>query len=62
MITKFVLNSILHHVGMLWIIFSNEKKEYEMDKSNHPDWLNKGPWFKTYPSVQGCMEDFLEIL
>ena len=24
-ITKFVLNEILHHVGMLWIICSNEK-------------------------------------
>ena len=25
MITKFVLNAILHHVGMSWIIFSNVK-------------------------------------
>ena len=20
---------------------------YEMDESNHPDWLNKGPWYNT---------------
>ena len=25
MITKFVLNAILHHVGMSWIICSNKK-------------------------------------
>ena len=25
MITKFVLNAILNHVGMLWIIYSNKK-------------------------------------
>ena len=46
MITKFVLNAILHHVGMLWIIFSNDEMKYEMDKINHPNWLNKGPWYK----------------
>ena len=28
MITKFVSNSILYHVGMLWIIFSNKKMLY----------------------------------
>ena len=37
MITKFVLNEILHHVGMSWIICSNDEMEYEMDKSNHQD-------------------------
>ena len=47
MITKFVLNTILHHVGMSWIIFSNDKIKYEMDKSNHPDWLNKVTWYNT---------------
>ena len=44
-ITKFVLNAILHHVGMSWIISSNQEIEYDMTtKSNHLDWLNKGPW------------------
>ena len=45
--TKFVLNTILHHVGMSWIISSNQEMEYEMDKNNHQDWLNKGPWYNT---------------
>ena len=47
MITKFVLNEILHHVGMLWIISSNDEIKYEIDKSNHQYWLNKGPWYNT---------------
>ena len=29
-ITKFVLNSMLHHVGMSWIISSNQEMEYEI--------------------------------
>ena len=28
MITKYVLNAILHHVGMLWIISSNDEIKY----------------------------------
>ena len=28
MITKFVLNAILHHVGMSWIIGSNKQMKY----------------------------------
>ena len=47
MITKFVLNAILHHVGMSWIISSNNEMKYERDESNHQDWLNKGPWYNT---------------
>ena len=33
-ITKFVLNAILHHVGMSWIIISNKEIKYEMDKND----------------------------
>ena len=40
-----MLNVILHHVGMLWIICSKEEMKCETDKSNNPDWLNKGPWY-----------------
>ena len=29
-ITKFVLNEMLHHVGMSWIIISNKEMEYDM--------------------------------
>ena len=45
MITKFVLNATLHHVGMSCIIFSNKEIKYEIDVSNHLDWLNKVPWY-----------------
>ena len=47
MITKFVLNAILNHVRMSWIICSNEKIKYEIDESNHPDWLNKVTCYNT---------------
>ena len=47
MITKFVLSTILYHVGMLWIICSNKEMKYELDKNNHPNWLNKVPWYNT---------------
>ena len=40
-----MLNEILHHVGMSWITSSNKEMKYEMDKNNHQDWLNKGPWY-----------------
>ena len=44
-ITKFVLNAILNHVVMSWIISSNQEIDYEMNtKINNLDWLNKGPW------------------
>ena len=62
MITKFVLNSILHHVGMSWIIRSNDEMKYEMDKNNHQDWLNKGPWYNTdiCSKLHGSLfEDFI---
>ena len=43
-ITKFVLNAMLHHVGMSWIISPNQEMDYDMTtKSNHLDWFNKGP-------------------
>ena len=43
--TKSLLNAILHHVGMSWIIIPNQEMNYEMDENNHQDWLNKGPWY-----------------
>ena len=47
MVSKFVLNAILHHVGMSWIICSNEEMKYGIDKSNQHNWLDKGPWYNT---------------
>ena len=45
MITKFVLNSILHHFGMSWIFSSNKEMKYETEENNHQDWLDKVPWY-----------------
>ena len=47
MINKFVLNVILHHVGMSWIISSKNEMLYKIEESNHPYWLNKVPWYNT---------------
>ena len=60
-ITKFVLNAILHHVGMSWIIRPNKEMKYYMDKNNHNDWVNKGPWYNTSICVkfhESMFEDF----
>ena len=46
-ITTFVLNTMLHHVGMLWIIENHEELKYDMDIQNS-DWLTGGPWYNTY--------------
>ena len=32
--TTFVLNTMLHHVGMLWIIETHEQLQYDMDEKN----------------------------
>ena len=45
-ITTFVLNTILHHVGMLWIIETHEQLKYNMDKYNS-EWITGGPWYNT---------------
>ena len=62
MITQFVLNAILHHVIMSWIICFDRKMKYKIDKSNHPNCLNKGPWYNTYicSKLHGRLfEDFI---
>ena len=45
-ITNFVLNTMLHHVGMLWIVENHEELKYDMDMKNL-DWLKGGPWYNT---------------
>ena len=45
-ITTFVLNTILHNVGMLWIIETHEQLKYNMDKYNS-EWITGGPWYNT---------------
>ena len=63
MITKFLLNAILHHAGMSWIFSSNKEMKYEMDKNNHQYWLNKGPWYNTSICLKlhgSIFEDFIK--
>ena len=45
-INQFVLNAMLHHVGMSWIISS--KKEIDSDNftnSKNLEWFDTGPWY-----------------
>ena len=43
-ITTFVLNTMLNHVGMLWIIENHEELKYDMD-INFLDLLTGGTWY-----------------
>ena len=46
-ITTFLLNKMLHHVGMIWIIENHEELKYDTEILNS-DWLTGGPWYNTY--------------
>ena len=41
-ITMFVLNKMLYHVGMFWIIETHKQLQYYMDKHNS-EWMTSGP-------------------
>ena len=41
-ITSFLLNTVLHHVGMSCIIETHEQIKYDMEKHN-PDWITGVP-------------------
>ena len=45
MITPFVMNSMLHHVGVSWMISSKKEMDYD-NFSNHENvgWFETGPW------------------
>ena len=45
-ITSFVFNTVLHHVGMSCIINTNKHLEYDTDKNNSY-WIKVGPWYNT---------------
>ena len=45
-ITAVVLNTMLHHVGMLWIFENHEQLQYYMDIQNS-DWTTGGPCYNT---------------
>ena len=63
MITKFVLNAILRHVGMSWIISSNKEMKYEIDENNQQVWLNRDPWYDTFICLKfhGSMFEYFII-
>ena len=42
-----MLNAVLHHVGLSWMISSNKKIKYDTKENNYPDWLNKCPRYNT---------------
>ena len=45
-VTVFVFNTLLHHVGMSWIIKTHEQLKYDMEKHN-PYWITGGTWYNT---------------
>ena len=45
-ITTIVLNTMLEHVGMLWIIETHDKLQYFLDKNNS-EWMIGGPLYIT---------------
>ena len=45
-ITTVVLNTMLHNVGMIWIIEKHEDFKYDMEIQNS-DWLTGVPWYNT---------------
>ena len=62
-ITQLVLNSMLHHVGMSWIISSKKEMDYDnFTNSNHLDWFDTGPWYNKHvcSKLHGItFEDFI---
>ena len=46
-IIDFVLNKMLNHVGMIWIIVNHEDLKYDMDIHNS-ELMTGGPLYNTY--------------
>ena len=59
-INQFVLNTMLHHVGMSWSIKKNQQLKYDIDKHN-PDWITGGPWYNK-SIFKNYMEQYLKII
>ena len=44
-VTPFVVNAMLHHVGMSWIISSKKEIDYDnFTNSKNLSWFDIGPW------------------
>ena len=41
-----MLNTVLHHVGMSWVIGTNQQSEYDIEKLNLY-WITDSPWYNT---------------
>ena len=62
-ITSFVLNTLLHHVGMSWIIETHEELKYNIYEHNQY-WITGGPWYNTYiykNYMEQCLNNLLEM-
>ena len=62
-ITSFVLNKVLHHVCMLWIIETKQHLEYDMYKHNSYC-VTGGPWYNTSICknyTETCLKNSLEM-
>ena len=46
-ITSLVLDTMLHHVGMLWIIETHEQLQYDINEQNS-ECMTGGPLYNTY--------------
>ena len=60
-VTVFLLNTLLHHVGMSWIIETHEQLKYDTDKNNS-NWMTGGTWYSTsiYKKLHGIVfEEFI---
>ena len=62
-ITLFVLNTMLQHLGILCLIETNEQLKYGTEKHNS-DCMTGGPWYNT-PICKNhmgiCLRDLLEM-
>ena len=45
-ITNFLWNTMLDHVGMIWIIETHEQLQYDMDEQNSK-WMTGSTWYNT---------------
>ena len=61
-ITQFLLNAMLHHVGMSCIISSKQEMDYDnFTNIKNLSWFDTGPWHKKI-SVLNYMEPLLKDL
>ena len=60
-VTLFVLNTLLRHVGVSCIFETNEQLKYDMDKNN-PYRMTVVPWYNTYickKYMEYCLNNLL---